>query len=86
MKIELFKKAYGREKTNKIARRHCSAFIAFLIMAFFAFFETDFMTSTAMLMILILLEAAYGFYMLLSLRLRKLEEPVEEAENKAKKR
>lgn len=84
MKLELFKKKYGREKTNKIARRHCCSFVAFLIIAFFGFFEDDLITSTTTLLAVVFLEAVYGCYMLLSLRLRKLEEPVEEAEYRKK--
>jgi Ca2+/Na+ antiporter len=86
MRIELFKKTYGKEKTQKIARRHCCAFVAFLVIAFFSYAEEDLLTSTSMLMVLVLLEAVYGLYMLLSLRLRKLEEPVEEAANKTNKK
>lgn len=84
MKLELFKKKYGREKTKKLALRHCCSFVAFLIIAFFGFFEEDLMTSTTILLVMFFLEAVYGCYMLLSLRLRKLEEPVEEAEYRKK--
>ena len=76
--IKLFEKKSGRKKTNKIALRYCSTFVLFLVLAFYsAFGVKDTMTSVSTLMVIVLFEVVYGAYMVLSLRLRKLEEEKE---------
>lgn len=76
--IKLFEKKTGAEKTNKVALRHASSVILFLIIALFVAFGTDdIMSAVSILMPLLMIEIIYGFYMNLSLRLRKLEEQEE---------
>lgn len=75
---KLFQKKTGAEKTNQIALRHSSSIILFLIIALFVAFGTDnIMSALSILMPLLMIEIIYGFYMNLSLRLRKLEEKEE---------
>ena len=84
--IDIFKKTYGKEKTLKVAKRYAMTFVAFLVCAFFAFFAVDNGTySMSMLMLLFMFELVYGCYMLLSLRVRKLEEKEEELAKRLKK-
>lgn len=84
---ELFKPVYGKEKTNKVALRHASSFVLFLVIAFVTTFGVDdLMTATSIMMVLVLCEIVYGCYTLLSLRLRKLEEKDEELERRLKKK
>lgn len=73
--IKLFEKRVGKEKTNHIAFKHFSTIILFLIIVLFvAFGDKDPISSITILMLLLLLEVIFGFYMNISFRLRKLEE------------
>lgn len=84
--IKLFEKKYGREKTNKLALRYCSTFILFLVLAFYSTFGiADAMTAVTTLMMIVLFEVVYGCYMVLSLRLRRLEEKEEEVTKRIKR-
>ncbi len=81
--IKLFERKWGREKTLKKARGYCSTYILFLVVAFYAALGVkDLLKSVAVLLVLLLFEAVYGCYVVLSLRLRKLEEEKEEREER----
>lgn len=85
--LNLFQKVYGKEKTNKVALRHASTFILFLVIAIMTTFGVDdLITATSIMMVLVLCEIVYGCYTLLSLRLRKLEEKEEDIERRLKKK
>ena len=76
-KSGLFEKKEGRDKTARLFYRYVRNLVFFFLIAVFSLFAFRLSEAIAVIFVDMVIATAFGFYAIISLRLRKIEERIE---------